>query len=321
MYCAQFAILAQVSYRFQRGSKLEKSRRWLWIHVLILVALCGWLAVQWPHKSLWYDEGLTAWIASGPWQRLFEWCTQVDIQVPLHYIVLKLWIGIAGSSEYALHLLSAFCGVLAVAGVIALARRLVGHRVATIAALLLGFSAGFLWVAYEVRAYALALALYAWASVFLTEILENKPEKKYSRFALIGYCGLMIALLYTHYTALGGLAAHVIIAAWTVYSRRSMKLARQLILVGAIIAAGFAPWLPILLARGTTDRSYYPGKLLPIPALGTIFSFQWLARDDNPAALAGLVWGSVALIIIATFIWLWLTRQARPVIYGLAIAL
>ena len=82
-----------------------------------LILILGWLGLHWPHGSLWYDEGLTAWIVSGPWSRILTWCTQVDIQVPLHYFVLKLWITWVGNSEFTLHTLSALCGLIAVAGI------------------------------------------------------------------------------------------------------------------------------------------------------------------------------------------------------------
>src|SRR5438876_10380462 len=95
-----------------------------WPYLVVLLVVAGWLAINWPQHSLWYDETLTAWVAGGSWERLIRWCTQVDIQVPPHYVVLRGWIALFGSSEFALHLLSAFCGLLAVAGLMALVRRL-----------------------------------------------------------------------------------------------------------------------------------------------------------------------------------------------------
>src|SRR5215813_937116 len=147
---------------------ISRARSGLWLYTATLLGITTWLAIHWPHGSLWYDETLTTWVASGTWSRLWAWCTQVDIQVPLHYVVLKAWMGLLGNSEFALHLLSTFCGLLAVAAVISLMGRLIGTSWGRFAAaatgILLGLSPGFLWVAYEVRAYALALALYSWAS-------------------------------------------------------------------------------------------------------------------------------------------------------------
>jgi hypothetical protein len=148
-----------------------------------LLVVAFWLAIHWPHHSLWYDETLTTWVASGPFERMIRWTTEVDIQVPLHYLVLRGWMGLFGSSEFALHLLSAFCALLAVAGIIALARQLTGNTTAgAVAGLVLGSSPGFLWIAYEVRAYALALALFAWASVVLVRLVgQTSPPDPLSK--------------------------------------------------------------------------------------------------------------------------------------------
>jgi 4-amino-4-deoxy-L-arabinose transferase-like glycosyltransferase len=304
---------------------LTKTSRRAFVATLLIVVV--WLALRWPHGSLWYDEALSTWVASGPWQRLIHWCTQVDIQVPLHYVVLRGWMALLGNSEFALHLLSALCGLLAVAGLFALVHRLTRiTSAAVIAALLLGLSPGFAWIAFEVRAYALALALYAWASVFLYECLKPGPP----RWALAACCGLALATLYTHYTGIGALAAHGLIATWVFVSRRSGPLLRRMAGMGSVIVAGFAPWLPVLLSRSAADRSYYAGAILPDQTLGVLLSFKWLARDDfkwltpdhRLSPLVPLVAGGL-LVLVAGLV-VWLLRQHRtmqPLIYGLCMLL
>src|SRR5438105_9223595 len=98
---------------FAAGYAIEEtligSSRRLWLYTATLLVVAAWLAIRWPHNSLWYDEALTTWVADGPLERLIRWCTQVDIQVPLHYVVLRGWMALLGNSEFALHLLSAFC--------------------------------------------------------------------------------------------------------------------------------------------------------------------------------------------------------------------
>ena len=306
----------------------ERSHSWLF--VAILLCLMIWLGLHWPHQSLWYDEALTTWVASGPWERLFQWCTQVDIQVPLHYIVLRAAIAVAGSSEFVLHLTSVICAVLAVAGAMALARRLLGASATVVVTVLLVGTPGFLWIAYEVRAYALALALYIWATVFLMALLDSRRPK---RWVMASYCVLALAALYTHYTAIGGLAGHAVIVAWTAWSHRNCAtvMLRRMILCALVIAAGIAPWVPVLLSRGASDRSYFPGRILPDQTLGVILSFKWLARDDfswltpdqfrNVSPLAPLVGIGLILLIAGIAMWIIQRRDLRPLIYGLAIAL
>ncbi len=319
--------------------------RSVWLYVAILLVVAVWLAIHWPHHSLWYDETLTTWVASGPWDRLIRWCTEVDIQVPLHYVVLRGWMSLFGRSEFALHLLSAMCGLLAVAGMMALARRLAGPLAAVTAGLLLGLSPGFLWIAYEVRAYALALALFAWASVFLHELLTSPPTplstsregESMRRVSpspnsarggsavktLIVYSLLMLATLYTHYTGIGALAAHGMIILWIALRQRSWVVIRRMIPAGVMIGIGFAPWLPILLLRSGADRSFYSGTILPDQTIGTILSFKWLARDDfkwvipdkGISPLAPFVFIGLLILIAGIIAWWRRTRvgHTRPI--------
>src|SRR5262245_12656718 len=99
-----------------------------WFAVLVLLGLAAWLGLHFPHNSLWYDEALTTYVATDSWATLWRWCTQIDIQVPFHYVVLRGWTYLLGDSEFALRLLSALCTLLAAAGVMAIGRRLAGRR-------------------------------------------------------------------------------------------------------------------------------------------------------------------------------------------------
>src|SRR5260221_14512009 len=81
----------------------------LWLIVALLLGGVGWLAVHLPTGSLWFDEALTTYVATDFWQTLIHWFTQVDIQVPFHYLMLHLWSGALGCSEFPLRLLSPMC--------------------------------------------------------------------------------------------------------------------------------------------------------------------------------------------------------------------
>ena len=71
-----------LSFRPALPGNPVKNQRGLWLSVLILLALAAWFIIHWPHGSLWYDETLTAYVATDSWSTLWNWCTQVDIQVP-----------------------------------------------------------------------------------------------------------------------------------------------------------------------------------------------------------------------------------------------
>lgn len=290
-------------------------RRGLWLSVAILLGVMAWLVVHWPRNSLWYDEALTTYVATDSWATLWNWCTHVDIQVPFHYVVLRTWIGLLGDSEFALRLLSALCIPLAVAGIITTGKRLTQQGLGYAAAILLAFAPGTLWIAYEVRAYALALALFSWATAFLVILIDSTQRKNpNNRWWLAGYVLLILAALYTHYTALGAFAAHLAILSIMALVRRSWPLLRTFLAVGILIGLGFAPWLPVLLARSTADRSYYTGQpIQPGRAVTVMIGFKLLSRDDIPDQAGPLVAGYAGVMILGILLnW----RSWRAILTG-----
>lgn len=298
-----------------------KARWWLAALALLIVA-CA-LMLAWPHDSLWYDEALTTYVATDSWGTLWQWVTQVDIQVPFHYVVLRLWIGLAGDSEFALRALSALCILLAAAGAIQIGQRIAGRRwggpVGLAAGLLLALSPGTAWIAYEVRAYALALTLFVWATAVLLAILARR---KATPALVIGYALLMLAALYTHYTALAGFAAHMALVGLAMLPalrplnpRRLAGLAAPILIVGL----GFAPWLPTVLARGSTDRSYFEGLILPGQSLSVMAGFIALGRQDEPAVAVPFIAGFAVLVALGVLAGL-LSRRWRGLLQAVILA-
>ncbi len=295
--------------------------RHIWPAVLILLALAAWLILHFPHNSLWYDEALTTYVATDSWATLWRWCTQTDIQVPFHYVVLRGWTFLLGDSEFALRLLSAVCTLLAAAGVMAIGRRLAGRRLGYAAAVLFGTMPGVLWIAYEVRAYALALALYAWATVFLLQIIAEAERNLFRWKLLVGHALLMLAALYTHYTALAAFVAHVAIVVVIALICRSRSLLRALAITVTLVGVGFAPWLPILLARGAADRSYYSGApITPDRAAEVMLGFKLLGRDSAPDAALPLILAYAVLIVLGAMLAVG-TRRWRSALVGFMIAI
>lgn len=301
------------------------SPRQLWLAVLLLLGAGAWLAANWPQHGFWYDEALTTYVALDSWATLWAWCTQVDIQVPFHYVVLRLWAGVAGDSEFSLRLLSAFSIVLAVAGAISVGYRLSRRRarLGVTTGALLAFMPGLLWVAYEVRAYAFALALVTWATALMAAILTApaprlwaKPRRRRWRVPLphrdvLLYALLMLGALYTHYTALGAFASHLMLLGVLMVVRRSARLLQAAVMVTILVGIGFAPWLPVMLARSSEDRSYFRGSIPPERSIPVMLGFQLMGRDDVPEAFPALIVGGGLLLVMGLIGGLW-RKQTRP---------
>ncbi len=299
--------------------------RQLWLALAALLIVAGGLLLNFPQDSFWYDEALTTYVATDSWETLWRWCVEVDIQVPFHYVVLRLWAGVAGKSEFALRLLSVFAILLTAAAAINIGKRLGRHLgvqgggLGVACGVLLTLSLGTLWVAYEVRAYAFALMLFTWATAFLLAVLAH-PR----RWCILSYAALMAAALYTHYTALAGFVAHGVIALGAaLVALRRFRLRAVLMPFAplALAALAFAPWLPIMLARGSADRSFYSGQIAPDLSLRVLAGFRVLGRQDDPEVALTLIGIYALLIVIGILSGLLLPSLRRAVLIGVALSL
>ncbi len=117
------------------------------------------------HQSLWNDEGNSLRLAQRPVDALVQAAAE-DIHPPGYYLVLKAWHTLTGDSEFALRALSAFAGLLTVACVYALGKRLFSPGVGLIAAGLLAINSFNVYYSQEARMYAV-LTLFAAASMLV----------------------------------------------------------------------------------------------------------------------------------------------------------
>ena len=126
--------------RARRVSTFEMAKRNYLALLAILLLAFALRVYRLDSQSLWYDEAVTAQVASQGIGELTRW-TADDIQPPLYYYVAAGWLRVAGRGEWALRFPSAFFGTLTVPLMWAVALRLFGRgrsgRVAALAAALL----------------------------------------------------------------------------------------------------------------------------------------------------------------------------------------
>lgn len=244
----------------------------LWLLALILTGLTLRLALL-GKQSLWYDEGVTWWLATMSPPDLLQW-TAADIQPPLYYLLLWAARSVWGSSEWALRFPSVVLGTLAIPLLYSLARRLLSAQPArgpaalfstpALAALLAAVSPLMVYYSQEARMYTLLVFEAALASYLLLRLLEagRSAEVKNGFWLAVAYALVTAAGLYTHYFALFLLAAHGLYALIVLWRWGwPQPLLGRLVFAAALPGLLFAPWLPILLARLGDDPSYWPGAL------------------------------------------------------------
>lgn len=199
-----------------------------------VAASAGAVARFLPSRPLWLDEALSVRIASLPFAELTE-ALRHDGSPPFYYLLLNVWLRLAGDSPVGARSLSAVLGLLTIPAAWAFAREVSGSRqVAWVAALLLATSPFAIRYGSEARMYALVQLLVALGGWALTRLL-----RRFSYGAAAGVAASAGLLMLTHYWALYLLSAVGLGLVWR----------RQWRALAALLAGGvlFLPWLPSFL--------------------------------------------------------------------------
>jgi mannosyltransferase len=289
-------------------------------------------------QSLWYDEAVTAQVASQGISELTRW-TADDIQPPLYYYAAAGWLRVAGRGEWALRFPSAFFGTLTAPLMWAVALRLFGRgrsgrAAALAAALLAALSPLYVYYAQEARMYTLLTFLGLLAGYALLratadggwrpkdEGRQTKDEGRTTehrhdvssfvfRLSSVKWWFLFViasaALLYTHYFGVFLLLAYGVCFAigWLIALARGRPCWRMLAAFAVAclgIALLYLPWLPAMLNRYALDRSYWQGALKVNEALRHVaVSFTTGAPETmlERDAVRLLPWFGVALVVAA----------------------
>jgi len=139
-------------------------------------------------QGLWRDEVDALRFATAPWSEVIARFTRPGWNGPFYFLMLRGWIALVGRSAFAMRYLSTLWGVVGLALLYPLGRRLLGGEAARWSVILAAFSPYLVWYAQEVKMYtwvpALVLAaLYAvdrlcrrgrwawWIVVFVTTLL------------------------------------------------------------------------------------------------------------------------------------------------------
>ncbi|MFN8454814.1 MAG: glycosyltransferase family 39 protein [Anaerolineae bacterium] len=165
-----------------------------WIMLLILLGF-GLRVQQLDFQPLWGDEGWSFYFAAQPLPQLL-FLTATDIHPPLYYILLKLWLAMAGYGPESARFFSVVVGTLLIPVMSGLARHLVSQRAGRIAAAAVtALMPLAIYYSQEVRMYGLVtllgtLAVYFFVS--LPQFLRNVGQ-----IANLPRSGQVINLSYT----------------------------------------------------------------------------------------------------------------------------
>ncbi len=264
--------------------------------VLLLLAAFVMISLHLGRESLWHDEAWSLWAVRGDGLRGTLDTLRIvmaDVHPPLYFLLLDVWVGLAGESVYAVRLLSALGALVGLAATYAAGRRLLNRGSAAAAVLLLGTAPFFVYYARETRMYALLLVLAAlatWAyagwlaqpGVGARAITAGRLRwlRGLLRGSAFAYVLCAATLLYTHYAGVLLLlshALHLLLA----HPRRFGRYLRLLLGVALL----FAPWLPFLL-RQVQSGGLPASAPLPTNWL-TLEQLLLIVTTGYPALFAG----------------------------------
>lgn len=235
-------------------------------------------------KSLWFDEASTLLLAGRPLAELAPLLVSNEVNPPLYYALMHLWLALFPDPREGLRLFSALCGIGALFAFRSLAARVLPERARLPALLMAAASSFWIHVAQDGRAYSLLLLISLLSTRAAFELAAEKPRAR----LWAGYAALAVLGLYTHYYYAILLAGH---AVWL--ARRGADRLGFLLAHGAA-ALAFAPWLPSLIAQARAHvGDAVVGEALTFPRvldlLGTTFF------DVTFLGLALPAWSGVAV--------------------------
>ena len=217
-------------------------------------------------KNVWWDEGWSIWLS----QKDLAWIalrTAADEHPPLHYWLLHFWNFIAGTDAFAGRFVSVFFGVLTIALMYRIGKRVGSAWVGVLAALFLAIARFHIWWSQDIKNYTPSI-FFAFAAVWFAiqitdyrlQITDWKPSVSQfaDRNSIIGYALCAALALWTHY-----LAALVLIAlnlyALIVILKNLKSNRRWLIgslvnwlIADALAALLFIPWLYLYLQNASS---------------------------------------------------------------------
>ena len=243
-------------------TQIERRRTQILILLLIVLLAFGVRVFRLDAQSLWYDEGVTAYISGLDLRALTGW-TAADIQPPLYYILMAGWRSLAGVSEWSLRFVSVFFGTLTVPLMAALTVRLTrSRRAGLLAALFTALHPLLIYYSQEARMYALLVAL----GVLIGYLVARLAEGEGRAWLWVGYVLAAVAAIYTHYFAfflLAALALAYLLDVWRgVGDEGGHSRTRRIVtFLGAnlIVLLLYLPWFAVLFRRLAVDRSYWQG--------------------------------------------------------------
>lgn len=266
--------------------------------------------------SLRGDESFTVIFVQRTWEGLWRGISTIEPNPPLMYLALRVWIALAGASEFVTRYFSLWFGVLCVPLIYRLAKEMFGSSiVALIAAALMAINPYQIWHSQDVRNYTMWPALSLLTLIFFWKWWKKEiSDFRFQVSDLIFYVLATLISLYTHYYDVFILAAlNLFVFAFTILQRRWQTLARW---VGTqvVLVLLYAPWILFGTNRITTYGEASAEKSVSLLDVFSRTLAAIVVSETTPADFRAVVWLPLALVAAAILFHL-AKRQRAPAVF------
>jgi mannosyltransferase len=303
--------------------------------IVALLAVSILLRTRQLDVGFWIDEGLSVGIADRPLTDIPGVLRQ-DGSPPLYYLLLHIWLAVAGRSEESVHALSVVFAVLCVPVAFWAGWTLFGRRAAWVAALLAAVNPFLTQYAQEGRMYALVILLGMvsvtfWLQAFTTDAPDGGGVR---RGPAIGFAVSFAAMLYTHNWALFlGAATGVawLVLVWVARGAERKRLLRTGLVAYGVVVLLYAPWVPQTLYQAAHTGAPWAkapslAALASVPAAilgeaaeiavalaaGVGLAALLSRREGKGLTAPGRAVVALAIIAVLTIVLAWVGSQISP---------
>jgi hypothetical protein len=181
-----------------REGALQTGQAWRYVmrlgpFAVTLIALAA-RAFRLDYQELRGDETFGYFFSLPPVRQIIESTIALREPHPVgSYLLEKAWLALAGQTEFALRFTSLWFGVLAVALLYRLGRRLeFGRGTALLAAALLAVSPYAIWHSQDARMYSISLALTIGSTLLMLEAIARRRWQAWAAYVVVSWMALQV---------------------------------------------------------------------------------------------------------------------------------
>lgn len=182
-------------------------------------------------KSLWMDEGFTAFMARTDSHTFARLIRSSEMNMVAYYALMRLWAQ-TSTDEFWIRFFSVLASTATIPIVYLISKYLGGRRTGFIAALMMAVHPSQITYAQEARSYSLEVLLVSAAALCLVRVIETG-----SKLDWVGYLGVSVLAVYSQVLAVLAIAAQLPILALRSTRARLNRTSATLIVLTALALA------------------------------------------------------------------------------------